>query len=200
MTDESDLLTPRNSVNNHILDSEPAFSDDEEEQPLTISALEDDSDDDDDDIPLSKVRLKEKIQDKLDDNIDGPVGELLTKLQTEREMNKRCDLMDGILENLMTYEADDDSIPIIAKLLGTCFEEDFKDDVQVFPEVLSDDNLRESIKSPLFVLFTSLYGFSKQDEDGKEVLFKLSAEIRQFFPKIGYLLLYFFENSNSDRE
>lgn len=191
VTEESDLLTPRNSVNNHILDSEPAFSDDEEEQPLTISALEDDSDDDDDDIPLSKVRLKEKIQDKLDDNIDGPVGELLTKLQTEREMNKRCDLMDGILENLMTYEADDDSIPIIAKLLGTCFEEDFKDDVQVFPEVLSDDNLRESIKSPLFVLFTSLYGFSKQDEDGKEVLFKLSAEIRQFFPKIGYLLLYF---------
>ncbi|KAJ8960546.1 hypothetical protein NQ318_013834 [Aromia moschata] len=60
-------------LNNHILDNEPAFSDDEEEPGLQIStSLEDDTDDDD--IPLSKVRLKEK-SDKSDDSlVEGPVG------------------------------------------------------------------------------------------------------------------------------
>jgi len=41
------------SLNNHLLDNEPAFSDDEEEPELKITNLEDDTDDDD--IPLSKV-------------------------------------------------------------------------------------------------------------------------------------------------
>lgn len=43
------------SLSNHLLDSEPAFSDDDEEPELKISNLEDDTDDDD--IPLSKVKF-----------------------------------------------------------------------------------------------------------------------------------------------
>lgn len=46
--------------NNHVLDSEPAFSDDEDEQQIVVHPPEDDTDDDD--IPLAKVRLKEKTQ------------------------------------------------------------------------------------------------------------------------------------------
>lgn len=48
------------SLNNHLLDNEPAFSDDEEEPELKITNLEDDTDDDD--IPLSKVYSLYKVK------------------------------------------------------------------------------------------------------------------------------------------
>lgn len=88
------------SLNNHILDGEPAFSDDEDEPSLTISTnIEDDTDDDD--IPLSKVRLKEKNTDKTDDSVvDGPIGDTLIKLQQETDMQRRCDLMETFVEQV----------------------------------------------------------------------------------------------------
>ncbi|XP_068912669.1 integrator complex subunit 3 homolog [Tenebrio molitor] len=179
-----------NTLNNHILDNEPAFSDDEEEQPLTISALEDDTDEDDDDIPLSEVRLKEKTQDKLDESIEGPVGELLGKLQQEKDEEKRCELMESLIQNLTDYDSEDeDTLPAIAKSLCNCIQDDF--DGEFFPESVSEDKLLDSVKSPLFILFHTLYNFSKQDETGKDVLFKLMAEMRNFRQSIGYLLLYF---------
>ncbi|KAJ3641544.1 hypothetical protein Zmor_028047 [Zophobas morio] len=179
-----------NAVNNHVLDNEPAFSDDEEEQPLTISALEEDSDEDDDDIPLSKVRLKEKTQDKLDESVEGPIGDLLVKLHQEKDAERRCGLMEDIIQNLVTFEGDDEeALPVIAKTLCHYIQEDFGEDF--FPESLSEGKLLESIKSPLFVLFQTLHNFSKQDEEGKEVLYKLTAEMRNFRDSVGYLLLYF---------
>ncbi|XP_044262871.1 integrator complex subunit 3 homolog [Tribolium madens] len=180
-----------NTVNNHVLDNEPAFSDDEEEQTLTICALDDDSDDDDDDIPLSKVRLKEKILDKLDDSIDGPLGEILTKLQLEKDEESRCGHMEAFLQTLMGFEGDeDDNLPIIAKTLSNIIQDDHKSS-DLSPEQMTDDKLLESIKMPLFVLFQTLYNFTKQDEEGKEILLRLLTEMRTCFPSVGYLLLYF---------
>ncbi|EFA12368.2 Integrator complex subunit 3 homolog-like Protein [Tribolium castaneum] len=179
-----------NHVNNHVLDNEPAFSDDEEEQPLTICALDDDSDEDDDDIPLSKVRLR-KVQDKLDESIDGPLGEILTKLQLEKDRESRCGHMETFLQTLMGFEGDDDdNLPMIAKTLANIIQDDHKCG-ELKPEQMTDDELLESIKLPLFVLFQTLYNFTKQDEDGKEILNRLLAEMRNCFPTVGYFLLYF---------
>lgn len=179
-----------NTVNNHVLDSEPAFSDDEEEQPLTICALDDDSDEDDDDIPLSKVRLKEKTQDKLDESLDGPFGEILGKLHQEKDIESRCALMENFIQHLLSLDdPDDENLPVIAKTLSLCIQDDHRNDLS--PDIMPDEKLLESIKSPLFVVFHTLYNFTKQDEEGKELVYKLLTEMRPHCSYIGYLLLYF---------
>lgn len=172
-------------LNNHIMDNEPAFSDDEEDSGLTINAnLEDDTDDDD--IPLSKVRLKEKC-DKLD-LIEGPIGEALYKIQNELDMEERCELMEKIIELLIDLEEDDEHIPAIAKSLSSSIKMDIRD--EIFPEIQTQEHLLDSIKSPLFVLLKTLYNFSK-DEVGKDVLNRLIAEMYPDLPNLGYLILYF---------
>ncbi|CAH1974956.1 unnamed protein product [Acanthoscelides obtectus] len=175
------------TLNNHILDNEPAFSDDEEETSLMINAnLEDDTDDDD--IPLSKVRLKEK-SDKSDDSfIEGPVGELLQKLQQETDPEERCDLMEKMIDQLVELDDDDDLLPAIAKTFVNCVKDDVKG--EIFPDVMTQENLMDSIRSPLFVLFKTLYNFNK-DEPGKDVLYQLIAEMHNDLPSLGYLILYF---------
>lgn len=175
------------ALNNHILDNEPAFSDDEEEPGLTINTnLEEDTDDDD--IPLSKVRLKEK-SDKSDDSIiEGPIGETLLKLQQETDPDERCELTEKLIEQMIDLDEEDENLPAIAKTLSGCVKDDVKG--EIFPEVLTQENLLDSIKLPLFVLFKTLYGLNK-DEVGKDILYRLAAEMHHYLPNLGYLILYF---------
>ncbi|KAJ8948934.1 hypothetical protein NQ314_008312 [Rhamnusium bicolor] len=186
--DDSSDTRMTTTLNNHILDSEPAFSDDEEEPSLTINTnLEDDTDDDD--IPLSKVRLKEK-SDKSDDSlVEGPIGETLLKLQQESNAEDRCELMEKFVEQIMDLDEEDENLATIAKSLSNCVKNDVKG--EIFPEVLTQENLLDSIKSPLFILFKTLYGFTKQDESGKDILNHLMAEMHGDLPNLGYLILYF---------
>ncbi|KAJ8982336.1 hypothetical protein NQ317_009452 [Molorchus minor] len=175
-------------INNHILDNEPAFSDDEDEPVLQISAsLEDDTDDDD--IPLSKVRLKEK-SDKSDDSlIEGPIGETLQKLQQETDPEERYEIAERLVELIMDMDEDDENIPIVAKAFSNCVRDDIKG--EIFPGDLTQENLLDSIKTPLYAVFKSLYGFNKQDEVGKDVLYRFVADMHNDLPNLGYLILYF---------
>ncbi|KAG5882643.1 hypothetical protein JTB14_025116 [Gonioctena quinquepunctata] len=186
--DDSDHIETRiaAALNNHILDNEPAFSDDEEEPGLRINPLEYDTDDDD--IPLSKVRLKEK-SDKSDDSlIEGPIGETLVKLQNESNAEEKVELTEKLIEQLIDLEEDDENLPAIAKSLVNCVKDDIKG--EIFPEVLTEENLLESINLPLFILFKTLYEFNK-DEIGKDVLYKVVAEMYNDLSNLGYLLLYY---------
>ncbi|CAG9815347.1 unnamed protein product [Phaedon cochleariae] len=187
--DDADSVEQRMTaaLNNHIIDNEPAFSDDEDDTSMRITTnLEYDTDDDD--IPLSKVQLKEK-SDKLDDSLKWIHGwNTLTKLQTETDSEERVDLMLMLIDLLKELEEDDENIPGIAKSLASCFKEDMKG--EVFPEMVTEENLMESINSPLFTLFKTLYEFNK-DEFGKDILYKIAAEIHNEMPSMGYLLLYY---------
>ncbi|KAJ8960547.1 hypothetical protein NQ318_013835 [Aromia moschata] len=53
------------------------------------------------------------------------------------------------------------------------------------------ETLLESVRSPLFVVLKALYGLGKQDEAGKEPLYRLVAELYRDLPSLGYLILYF---------
>lgn len=172
-----------NNLNHNSVD-EPAFSDEEDEAPLSINTnLEDDTDDDD--IPLSKVRLKEKTGDGA--TVEGPIGDLLNKLQAETVAQKRCELTESLIEHLVDFDKDDDSLPAIATLFFNCIKSDFHD---LMPDNCDDDALLDSIKSPLFEILKTLYGF-KKEEPGKVVLLRLLAELQSTLPQLGILILYF---------
>lgn len=184
-----------NLQNNHAVIDEPVFSDEEDESPLVIHPPEDDTDDDD--IPLSKVRLKEKTQvDKGDmsealASLDGDLKENVTRLQTEKDNEVRCQAMESIVQ----YVIDTDVEAEVLTALSTCLCNMFfgkLDKVQrVFPDDANDESLLDSIGSPLFVMFRNLYQLCKEEDRRRQPLITLLAEMYQTLPKIGYLLLYF---------
>ncbi|XP_056642787.1 integrator complex subunit 3 homolog [Diorhabda sublineata] len=192
-----DMLNSPNSVkyeenesvsllNNHIMDSEPAFSDDEEEPSLRISTTLAYDTDEEDDLPLSKVKLKEKNKSEV--FIEGPIGETLQKLQHETDTDERNDLMEKLIGQVMDLDEDDENLPAVAKCLVNSIKDEVKG--EIFPDVLTEENLMDSMKSPLFTLFKTLYGFSK-DELGKDVLYKVIAEMHNELPNLGYLIIYY---------
>ncbi|XP_050506939.1 integrator complex subunit 3 homolog [Diabrotica virgifera virgifera] len=174
-------------LNNHIMDNEPAFSDDEEEPSLRISTSLAYDSDDDDDIPLSKLQMKAKLK-QADNFIEGPIGETLQKLQNETDTDERNDLMEKLIGQVMDLDEDDENLPAVAKRLVNSV----KDEVtgEIFPDVLTEDKLTDSMKSPLFMMFKTMYGLTK-DELGKDVLYKLISEMYTELPSLGYLIIYY---------
>lgn len=180
---EDDPMGPR-LPNNHLGD-EPAFSDEEDEPVFTNTG----EFTDDDDIPLSKVRLKEKV-DKSDDSlVEGPLGETLTKLQQEQDLTKRCRVMEEFIEQLLEQDDEDENFANIAKVLSNLVRDDVTG--EIFPEDLTEENLIDSIKSPLFIIFKTLYRLTNKEESSKEILNRLVAEMNTHIPNLGYLILYF---------
>lgn len=186
--EESDLNTRlNNAITNHILDNEPAFSDEEEDLGVTIHAPEDDTDDDD--IPLAKVKLlKEKALDRYDE-LDAPIKTCLAQLQTEKLAEKRCEVMETLLHEVCDLDVSNDLISVVAKCICTVLREEFE--AEVLPKDVTDKSLSESIKIPVFVIFRTFYDVCKQDDTGKEVLQKLVAEMYSAQTNMGCLLLYF---------
>lgn len=171
---------------NHLLDNEPAFSDDEEELTIAINPPEEDTDDDD--IPLSEVRLK-KIVDKDDSLIEGPLGETLSKLHQEVDVVKRCAVMESLVKQVIDLDSEDENLPLIARSICNAIKDDFRE--EIFPSVVSGEALLDSIKLPLFVIYKVLYSFTRQDDTGKNTLYKLIAEMSTHQNNLGYLLLYY---------
>ncbi|KAF2881057.1 hypothetical protein ILUMI_25118 [Ignelater luminosus] len=177
-----------NTVNNHIVDNEPAFSDEEEEMGVTIHAPEEDTDDDD--IPLARVRLKEKTIEKSDDMLlDGPLKACISRLQMEKVNERRNEAMDTVIQQILDLDIDSESLPSISKCLCNILQEDIKS--EIFPKVVNEETLLESVKSPLFVLYRTLFSLCKQDSTGKQLLLKILSEMYSVQPNLGYLLLYF---------
>ncbi|XP_025829891.1 integrator complex subunit 3 homolog [Agrilus planipennis] len=188
--DDGDMLHVRtnNSLNNHILE-EPAFSDEEDDQSTPIHAPEEDTDDDD--IPLAKVRLKEKTVDNKNEEflLKSTLRTLLSQLQNEKMKEKRCELTERLIDDILNTDIEPEALRTLAEMLYSIIQTDLKEDV--LPKELTQENLLESIRSPLFTLFKSLYNFFKKEDESKDQLLKLISEIYNFFPSVGYLLLYF---------
>ncbi|ERL90162.1 hypothetical protein D910_07516 [Dendroctonus ponderosae] len=157
--------------------------------------MEDDTDDDD--IPLSKVRLKEK-SDKSDDSfIDGLLGDLLGKLQEEIDSDKRCYITEEIIAELIELDinknqSDEDMLCSVSRAFANCIIDDLPSD-KVFPDVLSQDKLTDSVRKPLFVILKTVYGYSssKDDQTKKSILIRFLAEMHSQLPCLGYFVLYF---------
>lgn len=174
-------------------------------------------DTDDDDIPLSKVnpcnssietyflfklflqvRLKEK-SDKSDDSfIDGLLGDLLGKLQEEIDCDKRCYITDKIIAELIELDinknqSDEDTLCSVSRAFANCIIDDLTRD-KVFPDVLSQDKLTDSVRKPLFVILQTVYGYSnsKDDQTKKSILIRFLAEMHCQLPSLGrFIFLYY---------
>lgn len=181
--------------NNHSAVDEPAFSDEEDEPALVITAPEDDTDDDD--IPLSKVRLKEKTQlDKGDSAealslLEGELRGFVVRLQTEKDNEARCQAMESIVQHVIDVDLESETITALSTCLCSMFFGRLDEVQKVFPEEVNDESLLDSIGSPLFVMFRNLYQLCKEEDRRRQPLITLLAEMYQTLPKIGYLLLYF---------
>ncbi|XP_021933684.1 integrator complex subunit 3 isoform X2 [Zootermopsis nevadensis] len=199
MLDGQENHTPSN---NHVGDSEPTFSDDEEEAAIPATnpiprSTEDD--DDDDDIPLAKVRLKEKptvSEGKLQESelyivqqLDGEIRVAVETLHLERDNEAKCQAMERLVQ-LVIQEEDMDAEVI--SLLGSCLCTVLKEQLEgkVFPVEVNDETLEDSIGRPLFVMFRNVVQLPEDDLRRHPILSVL-AEMSSHQPRVGYLLLYF---------
>lgn len=188
--------------NNHLGDSEPAFSDDEEDQSALTTTLiprSTEDEDEDDDIPLAKVRLKEKptlADGKLEENeldivqqLEGDFRIAVETLHVERDNEARCQAMERLVQ-LIIQEEDMDSE--VTSLLAQCLYIVLKEQLKgkIFPDEVNDETVEDSIGRPLFVMYRNVIQLPEDDTRRLPILSVL-AEMSSHEPRVGYLLLYF---------
>lgn len=197
--DHSDLTTNNSPIsNNHtISENEPAFSDEEDEQPLKINTQEDDTDDDDVPLAITLSRLKEKTQlDKGDSSeilnvLEGDLKINVIQLQSEKDNEAKCQVMESIVQQVIDVDLESEAITALSTCLCSIIFAKLEDGHRVFPDEINDESLLDSVSSPLFVMFRNLYQLCKEEDRRRQPLITLLAEMYQTVPKIGYLLLYF---------
>lgn len=188
--------------NNHVTqDSEPAFSDEEEESPLRIVTKVEDEEDEDD-IPLSTVKLKNEqknancVVKKEDIASHFPQIESeklrndVETLRTETDNEARCQAMERIVQGVLDNEFDTDTISSLANCMSTILSPQIT--AQIFPsDNLNEETLTDSISTPLFVMFRNQFQLCKEENPRRKLLARVLAEMQSMQARIGYLLLYF---------
>ncbi|KAL6439905.1 hypothetical protein ACFW04_004134 [Cataglyphis niger] len=189
--------------NNHVTqDTEPAFSDEEEESPLRIVTKVEDEDDEED-IPLSTVKLKNDQKNancivKKEDitshlRLILEPEELRTSIETlhtEGDNEARCQTMERIVQMVVEDEIDAETIPALASCISTILSSQIT--AQIFPsDNLNEEALADSISTPLFVMFRNQFQLCKEEDNRRKLLARVLAEMQSIQPRIGYLLLYF---------
>lgn len=195
--------------NNHVDQTEPAFSDDEAEPACGTKHGVDDEDDDD--VPLgkrmlsaSRVRLKgrptppfdcKREQEDIAHLLEGELKSLVEQLYAETDNESKCEAMERIFQHVV-QEDDTDSDTLAA--LGSCLTNVLRDqfETRVFPENITDENLEDSIGRPLFVLIRSTTELLENDSRRAQTVLSLLAEMHSHQPKISYLLLYYLQASS----
>lgn len=186
-----------------------SFSDEESEtSPKKSITLENNSV-----VPTIKTPVKVKLKEKnvLPPDIDKDALQILSKelrletetLYFEKDNERKCEAMEKIVQLIVQ---DDEIYPDILAALGSCLSCLLKNQIEekIFPLVLNDEALEDSIGKPIFVMFRSLTQFTEEDSRRLQ-LFSLLAEMRTHQTRIGYLLLYYLQvssliNNNSDRK
>ncbi|XP_066993064.2 integrator complex subunit 3 isoform X2 [Anabrus simplex] len=197
---EPNMDGPENHTtpNNHVNDSEPAFSDDEEDNSAAAGMIKHEDEEDDDDIPLAKVRLKEKPS--PDDNksgenecdftqLEGDMRLAVETLHTEQDNEAKCQAMERLVQLIIQEE---DMNSEVTAVLGSCLCTVLKEQLEekVFPEEVNDEALEDSIGRPLFVLFRNVTQLP-EDDSRRLPLLAVLADMKNQHARIGYLLLFF---------
>ncbi|XP_068988483.1 integrator complex subunit 3 isoform X2 [Bombus flavifrons] len=188
--------------NNHLnQDSEPAFSDEEDEVSLRIVTKVEEEDEED--VPLANVKLKNEQKNancivKKEDitsqlNLILEPEELRTaveSLHNETDNEVRCQTMERIVQMVVEDEIDAETIPALASCISTILSSQITS--QIFPsDNLNEEALTDSISTPLFVMFRNQFQLCKEEDNRRKLLARVLAEIQNVQSRIGYLLLYF---------
>lgn len=181
--EEDTKLTVISPESNDI-ETEAAFSEDDDEVAKDVKSEE--LTDDDDDLPLSKVRLKEKpIPEKID--LPASISDSFETFVTKRNSFT----WEAFLSDFRTLPAaalDEAQLNYVISNTHLILRETLPHQ-NIFTDSKTDEkNLAKSISYPLFGLFRFLY---ENDEKSKKPFQTLLAEICERIPEIGYLLLYF---------
>ncbi|XP_066599245.1 integrator complex subunit 3 isoform X2 [Prorops nasuta] len=188
--------------NNHVApDTEPTFSDEEDEIPLRIVTKTEDEDDED--VPLANVKLKNDQKNsncvtKKDDiatqlNLILEPEELKTAVESlhlETDNEVKCQTMERIVQMVVEDEIDSETIPALATCISSILSSQIT--AQIFPaDNLNEEALADSISTPLFVMFRNQFQLCKEEDNRRKLLARVLAELQSIQPRIGYLLLYF---------
>lgn len=181
--EEDSKLTVISPESNDI-ETEAAFSEDDDDVAKDVKSEE--LTDDDDDLPLSKVRLKEKpIPEKID--LPASISDSFETFVTKRNsFTWEAFLLD--FRTLPASALDEAQLNYVISNTHLILRETLPQQ-NIFTDSKTDEkNLAKSISYPLFGLFRFLY---ENDEKSKKPFQTLLAEICERIPEIGYLLLYF---------
>uniref|UniRef100_A0A0K8U3V3 Integrator complex subunit 3 n=1 Tax=Bactrocera latifrons TaxID=174628 RepID=A0A0K8U3V3_BACLA len=181
--EEDSKLTVISPESNDI-ETEAAFSEDDDDVAKDVKSEE--LTDDDDDLPLSKVRLKEKpIPEKID--LPASISDSFETFVTKRNsFTWEAFLLD--FRTLPASALDEAQLNYVISNTHLILRETLPQQ-NIFTDSKTDEkNLAKSISYPLFGLFRFLY---ENDDKSKKPFQTLLSEICERMPEIGYLLLYF---------
>lgn len=195
MANHIENTTNHTLPNNHVDQSEPAFSDEESDTVIKCKG----EDDDDDDIPLAKVKLKDSPQTRVDvsdiaQGLDGPLKQAVENLCSETDNEAKCEAMERLVQQVIQDEdLDSDMLATLGSCLCTVLQQQLRD--RVFPDIVTEETVEDSIGKPLFVLFRNLTELT-EDDVRRLPLFTVLGEMYNQEPRIGYLLLYYIQASS----
>ncbi|XP_055859113.1 integrator complex subunit 3 homolog [Episyrphus balteatus] len=184
LVDEQPESAPiQNVIEKNESEVEPSFSEDEDEQIISIKC--EDLTDDDDDLPLSKVRLKEKPtaeKTELPSSISDSFDQFLNK----RNSSTLEEFIDQF-RTLTVSAIDEQQQMYITSNVQAILKDTLPENI--FTDSKTDEkSLSKSISYPIFTVFRSLY---ESEEKVKKPFSALLASIYERIPETGYLLLYF---------
>lgn len=109
-----------------------------------------------------------------------------------RDNEQRCEIMEKLIQIVIQNDSDTEQLAVaVNHLLG--------DDIskRIFPEIIDEDSLEDSIGTPLFVMYRNLCQISEDDPRSSPLLMLLS-DMSEHQRSIGYLLLYYIKVSKTD--
>ncbi|CAG0880141.1 unnamed protein product [Darwinula stevensoni] len=178
-----DLDAPK--VENHV--TEPDFSDEDNE-----------------DVINGKVKLKdfkykpvEEVKQTALEGVDKIRNETLKSyLRQLAEESDSCVLMENFVKALVEVDEEmDDQYSPLAMLICGVLEDQLTE--TLLPNQVNEETLAESLDKPLFVLFRNLSQSSSDDREN-EILLNLISEMHQYYPSLGYRLLYFLKANSEE--
>ncbi|XP_055918367.1 integrator complex subunit 3 homolog [Eupeodes corollae] len=182
--DDTQETTPvLNAVEKNEPEVEPSFSEDEDEQIVSIKC--EDLTDDDDDLPLSKVRLKEKPTTEKTE-LPSSISDSFDQFVLKRNSSSLEEFVDQF-RTLTVSLIDEQQQLYVSSNVQAILKETLPENI--FTESKTDEkSLSRSISYPIFTVFRSLY---ESEEKVKKPFSVLLASIYEKIPETGYLLLYF---------
>ena len=95
------------------------------------------------------------------DELDLDIITKLEELREETQCERRCEIMDQLVQCCITDRVEEEAAQKVAKQLSDTLKDHFEG--RIFPENPTAENIEDSIGQPLFVLFRNLCEISESD-------------------------------------
>ena len=130
-----------------------------------------------------------------ENDVDDSLKELLKTVKSEKDVEKKCELVDSVMQAVIAEQIDYDQCHPLAALVADALQEEFEG--EIFPSAAmaapnSAQAIEDSIGRPIFVIFRSL---CEVGDPG--LILELLANLYAKQPRIGYYLLYFLNADKS---